>query len=44
VILPSDRYAQWLQASPQDSLDFLRPYPAEQMVALGAATTPHSVN
>lgn len=33
VVLPPERYADWLQASPQDSMDFLRPYPAEALKA-----------
>ena len=33
VVLPPERYADWLQASLQDSMDFLRPYPAEALKA-----------
>ena len=33
VILPPDRYDDWLQAGPRESGDFLQPYPAEALVA-----------
>jgi putative SOS response-associated peptidase YedK len=33
VILPPDRYDDWLQAGPKESGDFLQPYPAEALVA-----------
>ena len=33
VILPPDRYDDWLQAGPKQSGDFLQPYPAEALVA-----------
>jgi putative SOS response-associated peptidase YedK len=35
VILPVDRYDAWLQAGPDQSRTFLRPFPAEQLVASG---------
>jgi putative SOS response-associated peptidase YedK len=35
VILPPDRYDAWLQASPAQSMAFMRPYPADQMLAEG---------
>jgi len=31
VIVPPDRYADWLQASPQQAMDFMQQFPAEQM-------------
>ena len=33
VVLPEAQYADWLQARPADSMDFLRPYPAEALRA-----------
>lgn len=33
VILPPERYDDWLRASARDSGDFLRAWPAEWMVA-----------
>lgn len=36
VILPPDRYDDWLQASTRDSLDFLRPWPAHELRATQA--------
>lgn len=33
VVLPPDSYVQWLQATPQQSMDFMRLYPAERMQA-----------
>ena len=33
AILPAAQYAEWLDAPPERSLDFLRPYPAALMVA-----------
>lgn len=32
VILPEDRYGDWLCASPDESWGFLNPYPAEQLM------------
>lgn len=37
VILPPARYDDWLQASARDSMDFLRPWPAEDLVATAAS-------
>ena len=37
VILPEDRYDAWLQAAPQDSMDFMRPYPAQRLAAAGSS-------
>lgn len=37
VILPPDRYDDWLQASASDSPDFLRPWPAQALQATPAA-------
>lgn len=33
VILPDDHYDEWLQAKPQTRLDFIKQYPADQLVA-----------
>lgn len=33
VILPADRYQDWLEASPQYSSAFMRPFPAEHLTA-----------
>ena len=33
VILPEARYADWLNATPDQSKDFFRPYPAESLQA-----------
>lgn len=33
VILPQDRYAGWLKAGPAHSMEFLRLYPAQDLVA-----------
>lgn len=40
VILPEDRYDDWLAASVADSVDFLRPYPAAAMTAHRATAEP----
>ena len=32
VILPEERYADWLHATPAQSSDFFRPFPAESLV------------
>ncbi len=33
VILPASRYREWLDASVEDSMEFVRQYPAERLVA-----------
>lgn len=33
VILPPDSYDHWLRATPQQSMEFMRPYPADRMQA-----------
>lgn len=33
VILPEDQYGDWLAASPSESMDFMRLYPAERLTA-----------
>ncbi len=33
VILPESRYQEWLEADAQDSQDFMRPYPADSLIA-----------
>lgn len=33
VILPESSYDDWLKAKPQESMDFVRQYPAERLVA-----------
>lgn len=35
VIVPPDRYADWLQASPEHSWEFMRPFAAERLSAHG---------
>lgn len=37
VILPPARYDDWLRANARDSLDFLRPWPASELLAVAAA-------
>lgn len=34
VILPQAQYDDWLRAAPEESMEFLRPYPADQLQAL----------
>ena len=36
VILPPERYDDWLQAGPGDRWDFLQPWPAETLQATAA--------
>jgi putative SOS response-associated peptidase YedK len=36
VILPEERYLDWLQASPEQSRDFLRPWPADELASTQA--------
>lgn len=38
VVLPQDRYGAWLQATPDHSREFLRPYPADALQATPAST------
>ena len=38
VILPEAAYGDWLTATPVQSGDFLRPYPADRLVASAAMT------
>ena len=33
VVLPQAAFGDWLDASPRDSLDFLRPFPADRLLA-----------
>lgn len=33
VILPQGAYADWLDAAPQHSMEFMQPYPADRLVA-----------
>jgi len=35
VILPTDSYDAWLKAKPEQSMDFMRQYPANQLLACG---------
>ena len=42
VVLPQDRYGDWLQATLQHSKSFLQAYPAQSLVATPASDTPHS--
>lgn len=39
VILPQDRYDDWLNAAPEHSQDFMRQYPAQALQALPASAT-----
>lgn len=34
VILPEEQYGDWLAASPSESMDFMRLYPAEKLATL----------
>lgn len=34
VILPEEQYGDWLGASPSESMDFMRLYPADNLAAL----------
>ena len=34
VILPEEAYAAWLDAPAEQSVEFLRPYPAEQLLVV----------
>lgn len=36
VIVPPDHYVDWLQASPQQAMDFMRAAPADELVAVAA--------
>ena len=36
VVLPERRYADWLNALAGDSMDFMRPYPADGLIATAA--------
>jgi len=41
VILPAERYDDWLRAKPEQSLGFLLPYPADKLcVAAESLSTP----
>lgn len=40
AILPPAQYAEWLDASPERSMEFLRPYPAERIVATPEPVAP----
>jgi len=33
VILPEAAYGAWLAASPNESMEFMRPYPANELLA-----------
>ena len=39
VILPADRYDEWLDAPPSRSMDFMRAFPAEELQVIGGAAT-----
>ena len=39
VVLPQESYDAWLQARPEQSMAFMRPYPAEALQAIPAAAT-----
>ena len=36
VVLPESRYADWLDATPGDSMDFMRQYPSDNLVVVPA--------
>ena len=38
VILRETAYEEWLTASPEQSMDFMQPYPATGLIATGALT------
>ncbi|MDF3822605.1 SOS response-associated peptidase [Leptospira sp. 96542] len=40
VILSEDQYETWLDAKPQESMDFMQAYPAEAMSAIATAENP----
>lgn len=40
VILPESRYEEWLNAAPDQSMDFIRHYPADNLVATPVAPKP----
>ena len=40
VILPEDQYDAWLEAKPGESMDFMKAYPAEAMMATATAENP----
>jgi len=43
VILPPDSYDHWLKATPQQSMEFMRQYPAEQLLAGAESPTQRSL-
>jgi putative SOS response-associated peptidase YedK len=43
VILPPDRYDQWLKATPEQSMDFMRQYPADRLLASAQAPVQRSL-
>ena len=40
VILPEDRYTDWLEAPVAQSMDFIQHYPADNLVATGMPPKP----
>ena len=40
VVLPESRYADWLNATPDDSIDFMRPYPSDNLFAVPVPPKP----
>jgi putative SOS response-associated peptidase YedK len=40
VILPEDQYGAWLEAKPSESMDFMRAYPAEALMARATVENP----
>ncbi len=44
VILPEDRYADWLDAPVAHNMDFIRHYPADNLVATGIPPEPPKAN
>ena len=40
VVLPENRYADWLNAPPNDSINFMLPYPSDNLVAVPVPPKP----
>jgi len=43
VVLPTDSYDAWLKAKPKQSMDFMRQYPTNQLLACGAVPTQDTI-
>lgn len=42
VILPEERYEDWLTASPEQSMEFMRPYPAKELKSAASVRPPRA--